>query len=187
MALTRKQQAFVEYYLQSWNKSDAARRAGYSVKTAYSIGHELLKKPEILAEITRRLEELKASADEVITRLTDHARGTMEDFISINGDGTASIDLVSAQTANRLHLIKKMKSRHRRLKGGGTEIENEIELYDAQSALVQLGRHHKLFTDKIEDDRVKALLDELADIRRRRAELSRARDADTAGTRPDGP
>lgn len=174
MTLTHKQQAFIEHYLQCWVGAEAARRAGYSVKSARDAASRLLTDADIQAGITRRLDELKASADEVITRLTDHARGTMEDFIAINRDGTASIDLVAAQTANRLHLIKKMKSKHRRLKDGETEIENEIELYDAQNALVQLGRHHKLFTDKIEDDRVKALLDELADIERREAELAKA-------------
>jgi hypothetical protein len=118
---------------------------------------------------------LKAGADEVITRLTDHARGTMEDFIVVGEGGDAAIDLNQARDRSRLHLIKKIKSKRRKLKDGILEFETEIELYDAQSAVVQLGRHHKLFTDKVEDDRVKALLDELADIRRRRAEIERAR------------
>jgi len=53
MSLTRKQQVFVQEYLQCWNASEAARRAGYSTKTAGSIGQRLLKEVEIAAAINR--------------------------------------------------------------------------------------------------------------------------------------
>ncbi len=45
--LTLKQRKFVDAYLISGNASEAARQAGYSVKTAGSIGEENLKKPAI--------------------------------------------------------------------------------------------------------------------------------------------
>lgn len=178
--LNNRQRAFVEHYLRCWNASESARLAGYSVNSARSQGVRLLTDANIQAEITRRLAELKASADEVITRLTDHARGTMEDFIVIGEGGDASINLNQARERNRLHLVKKLKSKRRKLKDGNLEFETEIELYDAQNAIVQLGRHHKLFTDKVEDDRVKALIDELADIRRQEAELAKAQAGDSA-------
>ena len=47
--LTPKQKLFVFEYLIDQNATQAAARAGYSKKTAYSIGNELLKKPEIQA------------------------------------------------------------------------------------------------------------------------------------------
>ena len=43
--LTPKQQRFVEEYLIDLNATQAAIRAGYSEKTAFSIGVENLKKP----------------------------------------------------------------------------------------------------------------------------------------------
>lgn len=42
-----RQQKFCDYYLQSGNATDAAIKAGYSEKTAYSIGQRLLKNVEI--------------------------------------------------------------------------------------------------------------------------------------------
>lgn len=45
--LTPKQKAFCEYYLQSFNATDAAIKAGYSEKSAHDIGCENLKKPNI--------------------------------------------------------------------------------------------------------------------------------------------
>ena len=47
MALTAKQQRFVDEYLKDLNATQAAIRAGYSKKTAASIGQENLTKPEI--------------------------------------------------------------------------------------------------------------------------------------------
>ena len=49
--MTPKQAAFVQHYLIDQNATQAAIRAGYSVKTAYSIGEENLRKPEIRAAI----------------------------------------------------------------------------------------------------------------------------------------
>jgi phage terminase small subunit len=54
MALRAKQELFVQEYLKDLNATQAAIRAGYSEKTAYSIGQENLKKPEIAAEIEKR-------------------------------------------------------------------------------------------------------------------------------------
>lgn len=45
--LTDKQKRFCEEYVVDWNATQAAIRAGYSEKTAHSIGNENLRKPEI--------------------------------------------------------------------------------------------------------------------------------------------
>lgn len=55
MALTPKQKKFIEAY--SGNATEAALKAGYSPKTAYSIGQENLKKPEIQKAIQEREKE----------------------------------------------------------------------------------------------------------------------------------
>ena len=47
MSLTNKQQKFVNEYLIDYNATQAALRAGYSPKTAYAMGWENLRKPEI--------------------------------------------------------------------------------------------------------------------------------------------
>lgn len=52
--LNTKQLRFVDEYCISHSAADAARKAGYSVKTARSIGHELLTKPDVQAAIQAR-------------------------------------------------------------------------------------------------------------------------------------
>jgi phage terminase small subunit len=51
--LTDKQKAFVREYAIDKNATQAAIRAGYSKKTAYSIGEENLRKPEIAQELAK--------------------------------------------------------------------------------------------------------------------------------------
>src|SRR3989304_10363778 len=80
---SEKQRAFVEEYLTCWNAAEAARRCGYSEKTARFIGANLLTKVNIKEAIEVRLNELKASADEVLVTLTKHMRGDLGDFFQI--------------------------------------------------------------------------------------------------------
>lgn len=55
--LTDKQEAFCNEYLVDLNATQAAKRAKYSEDSAGSIGHELLKKPEIQHRIEQLREE----------------------------------------------------------------------------------------------------------------------------------
>lgn len=55
--MTDKQQFFCEEYLKDFNATQAAIRAGYSTQSAYSIGHENLKKPEIQDYINLKKKE----------------------------------------------------------------------------------------------------------------------------------
>lgn len=83
MALTPKQQAFADYYLELGNATEAAKRAGYSEKTAYAIGNENLSKPEISAYIAERTEQIKgeriATIEEVMQFYTSVMRGEEKD------------------------------------------------------------------------------------------------------------
>lgn len=80
MALTPKQRRFAdEYIANGFNATQAAKDAGYSKKTAYSIGNENLSKPEIVEYIRERTEAIEkariADGDEVLRFLTSVMRG----------------------------------------------------------------------------------------------------------------
>lgn len=81
--LTPKQRRFCEEYLKSANASEAAKKAGYSLKTAPFIGAENLKKPQISAYIKRRMGEqeaaLVADANEVLQFYSAVMRGEVKD------------------------------------------------------------------------------------------------------------
>ena len=56
-AVTPRSIDFVDEYLVDLNATQAAIRAGYSEKTAYSIGQRLLKNVEVQKMIANRMEE----------------------------------------------------------------------------------------------------------------------------------
>lgn len=140
--LTDKQQAFIEHYLQCWNASDAARLAGYSMRTAGAIGHENLKKPKIRAEIDERLKALTMSANEVLYRLTEVAQSDLGVFIGLSQS--------ELKEHPQSRLIKKYKRTVTTGKDDYHQERVEIELHDPLSALVHIGRHYRLFTDRVQ-------------------------------------
>ena len=76
--LTDKQKLFVERYVIHLNATRAAKEAGYSSRTARSVGSENLTKPDILKEIEKvRSEAMKRNQielDEVLTRFATLTR-----------------------------------------------------------------------------------------------------------------
>lgn len=86
--MTPKQKKFCEYYIQSGNAADAARKAGYSPKTAEAIGRENLRKPTISAYIHERMgnqdKEMVADADEVLRFYSAVMRGKIKDQFDLD-------------------------------------------------------------------------------------------------------
>lgn len=141
MALSNKQQAFVEAYLANgFNATKAARTAGYSARTARSIGAENLTKPDISTAIQQRMTAMIMTADEALARLSEHARGDLGDF--------EPVLLGQRELAKhpQSRLVKKIKRivRYEELPGGFVETRVELELYDAQAALTTLLKEQHL-------------------------------------------
>jgi phage terminase small subunit len=110
VALTAKQQMFVKEYLVDLNATQAAIRAGYSVKTAGQIGDEILKKPEIAAAVQAGMDARSQRTEITADYVLDTIRKTIE----------------RCQSAEEYQPAAVLK---------GAEL---------------LGKHLKLFTDKLE-------------------------------------
>ena len=129
--LTAKQQRFCDEYLIDLNATQAAIRAGYSKKTAYSIGEENLKKPELKKYIDSRMSEkeseLIADQDEVLKYLTAVMRGqTQAEVVVVENIG----DYMS-----QARTMQKAPDEKERLK-----------------AAELLGKRYGLYTDRIEQE-----------------------------------
>lgn len=81
-----KQKKFCDEYIKSGNAKQSAIKAGYSPKTAYSIGNENLNKPELKAYIDERLKELSnhkiLSAAEVLEYLSRVVAGKETEYVA---------------------------------------------------------------------------------------------------------
>lgn len=89
--LTPKQQRFCEEYIVDFNATQAAVRAGYSKKTAYSIGQENLIKPEIQAEIQASKQKISertaVTVEYIVEKLQANLARAMEEEAVTDAEG----------------------------------------------------------------------------------------------------
>ena len=127
--LTEKQERFIDFYIELGNATEAARRSGYSKRTAKQIGNENLTKLDyFIKERLKKLEDARiAKADEVLKHLTAAMRGEIDEEVVV----TENIgDFMS-----EARVVKKQLSARERIK-----------------AAELLGKRYALFTDKVDMD-----------------------------------
>ncbi|HEV2619956.1 MAG TPA: terminase small subunit [Acidobacteriaceae bacterium] len=153
--LTPKQKSFVaEYLANGLNATQAAKDAGYSVKTAKSIGQENLTKPDIAAAIAaetlERTARLGYTADRVLdmagkmaffdVRKMFESDGSPKQIHQLDDDTSAGIagfeviELFEGQ-GDQKHVYGLLK---------------KVRLIDRRASVDMLMRHHSLYNDKIE-------------------------------------
>ena len=115
--MTPKQKRFCDEYLIDTNATQAAIRAGYSEKTAYSIGQRLLKEVEVKTYIDERLAEIQsdciADATEVIQYLTSVLRGkSKSSVLSLCGDGCQEVIEKNPDEKERLKAAELLAKRY---------------------------------------------------------------------------
>ena len=154
--LTAKQQRFVEEYLIDLNATQAAIRAGYSKKTAGAIGVENLKKPLIAAAISegrrKQAERTEITADKVLAEPALLGFANMRDYIRISKDGEPYIDL-SELTREQAAAISEVAVDDYVDKRGENAREVKkvrLKFHDKKGALVEIGKHLGMFTEKVE-------------------------------------
>ena len=126
--LTPKQQRFVDEYLVDLNATQAAIRAGYSAKTAGSIGQRLLTKVEIQAELAAAM-----AARGERTEITQDA--VLKDLLEI-----------TERCMQRAPVLDMKGNQVRDEEGLGLW---EFDAKDALRALELLGKHLGMFSDKL--------------------------------------
>jgi len=115
--VTLRQQKFCDEYLISGNATDAAIKAGYSPKTAYSMGNENLNKPELKAYIETELDKIHsakiADAEEVMKYLTAVMRGEhTEEIPLLCGDGCQELTQKEVGAKERLKAAELIGKRY---------------------------------------------------------------------------
>jgi phage terminase small subunit len=140
-----------------FNATEAARMVGYT-GTAGSLkvqGQRLLAEPQVIELLNQAVERAQMQVDEAARILTRQARGSMANFLTL--EGPVGADLERARANGDLVLMKKFKQTTRSMTlQDGTSVDTttlEFELYDAQRALQMLGEWRGMFAgNKAEQD-----------------------------------
>lgn len=153
--MTDKQAAFVQEYLRDLNAAAAARRAGYSDRTADAIGHENLRKPKIAAAIQaamdERAERTEITQDRVLKELARIGFADIRDLFTWSEERAAYVpsgDLTDDQSA-AISSVKAETTHYTREDGESeTKIKLELKTYDKLGALEKIGKHLGMFVDR---------------------------------------
>ena len=155
MLLTPRQERFCEEYLVDLNAAAAARRAGYSKKTAAEQGVRLLSNVQVSERIAAMRQERSArvqvDADRVLRELCLLGFSNMDDFLRHQDDGTAYLDF-SMLTRDQAAAIQEFVV-DEYMEGHGEDVrpvkKTKFKLADKKAALVEIGRHLGMFDDKL--------------------------------------
>ena len=182
MALTAKQQRFVDEYLIDLNATQAATRAGYSKKTANEQGSRLLANVSVSAAIRQgmnaRSGRVEITQDMVLkelakigfsdirkvvrwgetqVRMIDSDDGDGEDLVPYHGLALIDSTEIDDNTAGAIAEVSQGRD------------GLKVKLHDKKGALVDIGRHLGMFMPSGQAD-LDAQLKRL-DIEKRKAEL----------------
>lgn len=146
--LTAKQEAFVREYLVDLNATQAAIRAGYSKRTAKSVGCENLTKPNVAAAIAEcrdaRAKRTEITADRVLAELARVGFADIRDLFEWDAERTAFVpsrELTSEQAA-AISAVKSETTIFTHQDGTTqTKIKLALKTYDKVNALREMGKH----------------------------------------------
>ena len=145
--LTPKQKAFVQEYLVDLNATQAAIRAGYSTKTAYSIGQENLNKLEIQAAIQKaqqeRIKRTQITQDMVVRELAKLGFSNIGKYAKWEGD---KVTLINSEELSEDDLACVSEISQNATQNGNSV---RFKLHDKRAALELLGRHLGMFRDNV--------------------------------------
>lgn len=170
--LTLKEEIFVREYLKDGNATRAVIAAGYAEKSASVTGSKLLRKAKVrekLANLQGKLyEKLEISAEKVLQGIAQLAFFDVRKFYDAEGKLIAVKDLDDMTAAALLGMDVEKLYKHFG-KGQAEEVGtiSKIKLADRGLNLERLGRHLKLFTDKVQVTGLEDLAGEIEKARRR--------------------
>lgn len=146
--ITEKQKKFVEEWLQDHNATQAAIRAGYSEKTAYSQGQRLLKKVEVQEYREKLLNDIKkptiATIEEVLEYYTRVMRREEKESIVVTVKEKQSGWATNKETGKREKVTIEKETPQ--------IVEIPTKVSDANKAAEMLGKNYGIWTERMNID-----------------------------------
>ncbi|WP_076657798.1 terminase small subunit [Lactiplantibacillus plantarum] len=149
--LTPKQQRFADEYIKSGNAADAARKAGYSKRSARSVGQENLTKPDIKKYIDERMAAIASKrimdATEAVELLTSIARGETKETVYIGtADGVyekhKEADLKTRISATK-EILKRYPDNDKLVEQQIRKLKADADIAEAKAKLLRGGKDNR--------------------------------------------
>jgi len=148
--LNEKQKRFCEEYMIDLNATQSAIRAGYSEDTARQIGSENLSKPVISSYIEQlmldRSNRTTITADKVLQELARMAFFNVQDV----QDDKGNTKPFNEWSRDDLACIQEITETKMGNDDASMVINQKFKASDKKANLELIGKHLRLFTDKVE-------------------------------------
>jgi len=145
--LTPKQERFVQEYLIDFNGTQAAIRAGYSKKTACSIGAENLRKPQIQEILQFRAKEVAKTVGLTQEDVVDELRKIVKSDIRSLYDEDGVLLPVNKWPDDMAGAIAGMESIEIEVEGKHIGNTKKLKLWDKNSAIGNAMKYLRMLGD----------------------------------------
>lgn len=168
-----RQDIFAREYVVDLNGTRAAIAAGYSERTANEQASRLLanRKVQIIVDRlkSQRASRLEIKADRVLEELARLAFSNMGDYVGADEDGKPQGLNLAGITRDQWAAVQEIREDTTGGSGDGERkavLRTTLKLADKGLNLERLGRHLKLFTDKVEVTGIEGLAERMAELRK---------------------
>ena len=161
--LNQRRARFIAEYLVDPNAAKAARLAGYSPHSASQTGRGLLRKPDVKAAIEAQTAEvfdrLEVKAEQVVREAMRVAFADLSRLFDADGK-PLPLGEIDAETLSALDITMSY-DKH------GNHTATHLRRLDKMAALLMLGKHLKVFTDRVEVANGREIAQAMAEARER--------------------
>lgn len=163
----KRYEKFAKEYVRDLNATRAAKAAGYSQSTASAQGSRLLTNRKVQKLVDAETSKWASKCDISVEMVAEGLRkqGFYDARAFYREDGTLkSIPELDEETAFALSGFETEKLYQHYSKGAAEEIGtvSKIKMADRTKALELLGRHLKMFTDKVEHSGLESIAEAIA-------------------------
>ena len=168
-----RHEIFAREYVKDLNGKRAAIAVGYSAKTADAAASRLLsnvKVQTLVATLTKKhADKLDLSAEKVLSELSRMGFSNFLDYVNITEEGDAFVDLsgLTQEQAAAIQEVTVNEYMEGKGKDGRKVKRTKLKLVDKIRSLELLGKHLKLFTERIEVGGIEGLAEQVAQARKR--------------------
>ena len=171
-----RHERFCREYIKDLNGTRAAIVAGYAKNSAKVTASRLLTNPNVQALLAKLMkkhaDKLDLDAEKVLSELSSVGFSNMLDYVKITEEGDAYVDLSSLtqEQAAAIHEVTVDEYVEGKGKHARKVKRTKLKLVDKIRSLELLGKHLKLFTERIEFTGLAGLADAIAEARKRVSE-----------------
>ena len=171
--INSRHEVFARKYVKDLNGTRAAIEAGYGEKGPHVRASQLLRNRKVqglLAMLTKKqADKLDLSAEKVLSELSRMGFSNLLEYVKVTKEGDAFVDL-SGLTQEQAAAIQEVTV-DEYMEGRGKDARKvkrtKLKLVDKIRSLELLGKHLKLFTERIEVSGTAGLADQIAAARKR--------------------